>query len=897
MKKNDANRRVFTLGPTLAIALAVIGASPVWAVSARSSTIAASQDGAEVWVVNTDANTVSVVDTLTRAVVAETPVGRQPRTLAITPNGTKVYVACLGDNRVDVLDGTTFALLRSIAVGREPFGVAVAPNGARAYVANTATDTVSVIDTATDTVLSTINAGDRPRAVAISSDSATVAVTNFLTPTPSLNGTVQLIDAATLAVRAVVNLPTLGAPLNGVPNIIQSASYRPNTFQVWIPFVASITGAANLTLQDTVHPEVAIVDSAQNPPRELPGTRTNLNAVVFNPAVSQPTAVDFNPAGGIALVVNMASNDVTLMNAATRAEIRTVPVGSAPSGVAVAPDGSRAYVVNDLSRSVSIIDLTVPANASVVGTVVVTGETLPANVLNGKKLFFTSRGRMSTQNFLACISCHPDAGHDAREWIFTNNVGEGNRKTTDIRGMVDSGAIHWTANMDEPQDLEWNVRKINFGPGLIDGTPADPLAPEQNAGRARDLDDMAAFMDSLIAPVRGNPNRAPGGGLTAAAQRGKQLFMDSRRGCRSCHFGTAGTDSDRTTLVRHDVGTLAANDVNGQQGFDTMGLRNLYDAAPFLHDGTAPALQVVITNRNPSDRHGVTSDLTSPQQNDLVAFLLGFGSDRDELAAGAGVGLASAIRVPIRVRDLAFTALDGDDKRTFDRIQGFSLSLGFPTSGILGVTVAPAGIAASLPSASVTDPPVDLVNGRKAYTVRFGGPLPLAPERAAGQIVAVATFTLAPGGTGSFPVALDATKVALLGGPGAVFEKSESVLDENLVLANGTATVGTPEISAVELGGTPLTVSKSLTPGNLALSWEGVTGTTYDLYDGTLAALHAGTYDHACFALNLAAPTADLAAGPSSAYYLVAAKTAAFGLGSLGSNSAGVSRPNASPCP
>jgi YVTN family beta-propeller protein len=115
-----------------------------------------------------------------------------------------------------------------------------------------------------------------------------------------------------------------------------------------------------------------------------------LNAVVANPAVSQPTAVDFSPAGGIALVVNMASNDVTLLDAATRAGIRTVPVGSAPSGVAVAPDGTRAYVANDLSRTVSIIDMTVPANASVVGTVASTAETLPPNVANGKKLFFTS---------------------------------------------------------------------------------------------------------------------------------------------------------------------------------------------------------------------------------------------------------------------------------------------------------------------------------------------------------------------------------------------------------------------------------------------------------------------------------------------------------------------------
>ena len=78
---------------------------------------------------------------------------------------------------------------------------------------------------------------------------------------------------------------------------------------------------------------------------------------------------------------------------------------------------------------------------------------------------------------------------------------------------------------------------------------------------------------------------------------------------------------------------------------------------------------------------------------------------------------------------------------------------------------------------------------------------------------------------------------------------------------------------------------------------EGVSGVTYDLYAGTLAAIHLGTYDHACLAPNLPAATAEVPAGIGDVYYLVAAKSASFGLGSLGSSSAGVPRPNASPCP
>jgi len=198
---------------------------------------------------------------------------------------------------------------------------------------------------------------------------------------------------------------------------------------------------------------------------------------------------------------------------------------------------------------------------------------------------------------------------------------------------------------------------------------------------------------------------------------------------------------------------------------------------------------------------------------------------------------------------------------------------------------------------SLLNPPADLALGRKDYTVRFGAPIPLRLERAGGDVVAIATFVLDPSVTGTIPVTVDAGRAALIGGPGASFEKSESVADENLVLTNGTITVGTPEISAVDLGSGPLTVSKSATPGNLAFGWEGVNGVTYDLYAGTLAAIHLGTYDHACLAPNLPVTTAELPAGTGDAYYLVGAKTASFGLGSLGSNGAGVQRPNASPCP
>src|SRR4051812_3798445 len=63
------------------------------------------------------------------------------------------YITNYGSNTVSVIDTLTNALVGSpIPVGSLPFGVAVTPDGSRVYVANFSSGTVSVIATATNAV-------------------------------------------------------------------------------------------------------------------------------------------------------------------------------------------------------------------------------------------------------------------------------------------------------------------------------------------------------------------------------------------------------------------------------------------------------------------------------------------------------------------------------------------------------------------------------------------------------------------------------------------------------------------------------------------------------------------------------------------------------------------------
>src|SRR5512138_359339 len=55
-------------------------------------------------------------------------------------------------------------------------------------------------------------------------------------------------------------------------------------------------------------------------------------------------------------VTNEKSDDVTVVNASTRAVVATIPVGRRPRGVAVSPDGKLVYVSNSNSDSLSVID-------------------------------------------------------------------------------------------------------------------------------------------------------------------------------------------------------------------------------------------------------------------------------------------------------------------------------------------------------------------------------------------------------------------------------------------------------------------------------------------------------------------------------------------------------------
>jgi cytochrome c peroxidase len=64
--------------------------------------------------------------------------------------------------------------------------------------------------------------------------------------------------------------------------------------------------------------------------------------------------------------------------------------------------------------------------------------------------------------------------------------------------------------------------------------------------------------------------------------------------CVTCHPPPLYTDGKV-----HDVGTQFAYDRDGK--FDAPHLHNIYDSAPYLHNGIAPTLEEIWTVYNPYD--------------------------------------------------------------------------------------------------------------------------------------------------------------------------------------------------------------------------------------------------------------------------------------------------------
>lgn len=634
------------LATTLGFVEIVVVSPPTPTPPRHTSPIALSPDETAVGVANPDSGSVSIV-ALADGEVTEIDVGGHPRTVAWSDDGQTLWSACADDRSLWAIDVASGRASAAMPLGVAPWGVLPLADG-RILVSAPDAAAVLVID-GEDVAL--VETAPEPRALAVDADGALAWVTHFRS---TALGRVSVIDLETLDVIAEVPLaedpgPDTASSGRGFPNLLATAVMTPAGDRLWVGGLKSNTSRGSwvdgnpLTPRNRVRGAMFPLDPVGH--AEVMARRLDTNDA------DSVAAIAFSPLGRFGYLVHQGAGRLSVYDlpkaalvepgAGDTATFETrIDLGHQPNGIAITADGTRAFVRNELSRDVMVIDLSTPAAAAVIETIVVTDEPLSAEVLLGKQLFHRSRApEHADQNYIACASCHPDGGTDGRTWDFTQ-AGEGLRNTTDLRGHAGTGdgPVHWSANFDEIQDFENDIVNGFGGTGLAhDGMPPrPPLDPQGNAGRSVELDALAAYVTSLATPPR-SPWRDPDGSLGEAALRGKALFYAEATGCATCHAPPRLTDSSLAAdpFVLHDVGTILPSSggrLGGElTGIDTPTVIGVWASAPYLHDGRAATLHEVLTTWNPRDAHGVTSGLSADELDDLVAFMLALQGDADEL--------------------------------------------------------------------------------------------------------------------------------------------------------------------------------------------------------------------------------------------------------------------------
>lgn len=600
--------------------------------------------GRRVWSLNPDHGSVAVIeaDSLQRLAIHQACAN--PRSLARDGAG-RTWIACADADRLVALDGGG-AQVAELLTGRGSAPEAVLfDHDGTGYASLAAGRALIRFNPNTNAETARIALPFEPGALALAGNRLYAA--RFISGDAA--GTVWSVALPAFSAASDIALSLDGTTVDsgtaarGLPNYIGALAVSPDNARLWYSAKKDnilrglMRDGAELDFQTMVRMQFGGVNLGSQ--SEIVGARQDIDDSTL--ALAMASA----PGGAQVFVALTLNSRVVALDPWQGRELARIDVGAAPRGIAVDAATGRVFVRNDLGRSVSVLDAAALMSGgddelALLATVSsVASEVLPEPVLAGKRIFFNAEDlRMSADSYIACASCHVDGDSDGRVWDFSQR-GEGLRRTTTLRGRagMGHGPVHWTANFDEIQDFESDIREVFGGTGLMAnlhyfaGTRELSLG-DPKAGFSEELDQLAEYVSSLDSFGR-SPLRQNDGSLSAAGEAGRQVFANL--GCAGCHGGNAFTDS--ASLRFHDVGSLTEDSgmrlAEPLQGLDTPTLRGLWRESRLLHDGRATDLADVLIDANSSGAHGAVAALGTTQREQLFEYLMSI--DDDEPAAPA----------------------------------------------------------------------------------------------------------------------------------------------------------------------------------------------------------------------------------------------------------------------
>ena len=569
------------------------------------------------WVVNPDNDTVSIFNADSRTREREVRTCADPRSVTIDASN-RAWIACHDADQILILNpnGSRAGVIPT-GYGSAPFSVAFNPSLNRVLATLHGSGEVMLMNPASLAEIQRIATGPTPRAIAWTSSGNRALVTRFVSPQEQGEVWDLAVSAASLSLTDTITFQhqwgvddrTDG---RGVPNYLSSIAITPDGQHAWVTAKkdnstrGTYFSGINLDQDNTVRAIMMRIDLSTG--EEDFDVRSDLDNG------EQPSAISYSTWGDYAFVTLQGNNAVLVVDmlkiengfSGASSVVSRVGVGLAPQGVVYDSATERLWVQDFMDRTASVLDLSTFNSGGGPTFQVQTldktdNEVLTATELLGKQVFYNASDlRMSGEGYMSCASCHIDGGHDGRTFDFTDR-GEGIRNTTSLRGRsgMAHGLVHWSANFDEIQDFEHDIRGAFGGTGFLSDAQfnsADTPLGNPKAGMNAELDALAEYVSSLDRQtVPRSPHRSGNGALTPAATQGATVF--SNNGCASCHSGVDFTANTTLTPNLQDVGSVGT--ASGQRlggtltGIDTPTLNGIWNTAPYLHSGAADDLESV----------------------------------------------------------------------------------------------------------------------------------------------------------------------------------------------------------------------------------------------------------------------------------------------------------------
>jgi len=583
--------------------------------------ISVSPDGSKLFVIAQEADALLIIDAKTNKVTDKIAVGERPHSVIINKKGDRAFVSNQWADNVYEIDIASLKIVDTLTTGSGPAELLFSPDEKFLYVVDSYSSEVSVINMQTKTEIKRLMAGNNPVAAVLSPEGNQIYVTSRRTlPMPfgtSPMTELTVIDVVTQRVKErkifenayimenVASTPsgdmviaTLIRPKNLIPAIQVERGWM---MTHGIGILESGTGGRTIQLL-TDDPNAYYSD-----PFDIVITPDGQKAFISHSGVNVITVIDLNAIRTLLSESTQEELDYysNHLGISSRYVIKRIPTGSNPKGLVLSPDGKLLYVAERLEDKIAIINT---ETLESVNPIDLNGPSRITVARQGRRVFNNSGGTF--QNQYGCYTCHPDAHEDG---LVYNMAGtDMGRNLANVQTLRDIGDI---------PPYKWNGK--NSSVYKQDGMRFSTILTRTETFSYDDLDALVAY---IITDIKNPPNLRynPTGELTDAQKRGKKIFYRTHTNCgkeipvenqcATCHPPPYFTNKKMA-----DVGTLS--DTDDPMLFDAPQLNNVYESAPYLHDGSAATLEELWTKFNDEDKHGVGNDMMKDQLNDLVEYL------------------------------------------------------------------------------------------------------------------------------------------------------------------------------------------------------------------------------------------------------------------------------------